>query len=62
MSEATVLSYGGITKEQLERIHALAAPKKPMGMKAAMAAAKGDSSKSGGKLPALIRSVAVAQG
>ena len=49
VSEATVLSYGGITKEQLERIHALAAPKKPMGMKAAMAAAKGDSSKSGGK-------------
>lgn len=49
VSEATVLSYGGITKEQLERIHALAAPKKPMGMKAAMAAAKGDSSKLGGK-------------
>ena len=49
VSEATVLSYGGLTKAQLEHAHALAAPKHHGGMRAAMAAAKGDSGKSGGK-------------
>ena len=45
VSETTVLSYSGLTKVQLDHIHALVAPKGHKGLKATLAAAKGDSSK-----------------
>ena len=51
VSETTVLSYSGLTKAQLDHIHALVAPKGHKGLKAALAAAKGDSSKKAGGKP-----------
>lgn len=51
VSETTVLSYSGLTKVQLDHIHALVAPKGHKGLKAALAAAKGDSSKKAGGKP-----------
>ena len=51
VSETTVLSYSGLTKAQLDHIHALVAPKGRKGLKATLAAAKGDSSKKAGGKP-----------
>ena len=51
VSETTVLSYSGLTKVQLDHIHALVAPKGRKGLKATLAAAKGDSSKKAGGKP-----------
>ena len=51
VSETTVLSYSGLTKAQLDHIHALVAPKGHKGLKATLAAAKGDSSKKAGGKP-----------
>ncbi len=51
VSEATVLSYGGLTKAQLDHIHALVAPKGHKGLRAALAEAKGNHSKTTGGKP-----------
>ena len=51
VSETTVLSYSGLTKAQLDHIHALVAPKGHKGLKATLAAAKSDSSKKAGGKP-----------
>ena len=51
VSEATVLSYGGLTKAQLDHIHALVAPKGHKGLRAALAEAKGNHSKTSGGKP-----------
>jgi len=51
VSETTVLSYSGLTKVQLDHIHALVAPKGHKGLKATLAAAKGNHSKTSGGKP-----------
>jgi hypothetical protein len=51
VSETTVLSYSGLTKAQLDHIHALVAPKGHKGLKATLAATKSDSSKKAGGKP-----------
>lgn len=51
VSETTVLSYSGLTKAQLDHIHALVAPKGRKGLKAALAEAKGNHSKTSGGKP-----------
>ena len=51
VSETTVLSYSGLTKAQLDHIHALVAPKGHKGLRAALAEAKGNHSKTSGGKP-----------
>ena len=51
VSETTVLSYSGLTKAQLDHIHALVAPKGHKGLRAALAETKGNHSKTSGGKP-----------